>query len=136
MSGHLGWQSGRDGFLIGDKFLVSEKESVVPVTFKGYEAGNNQIAKGFTKQGSYDAWVAGVNQLFGFPLAVLATVIPIIHAAIPELKRDRSVKTIIEPLWDTVVRQRSMDDFDQAKAALQQEQCYSIYLQGGMQALR
>ena len=70
VTGHLGWQSGQDGFLIGNKFMVSEKESIVPVTFKGYEAGNTQIAKGFTQQGSYMDWVAGVNQLFQYPIAI------------------------------------------------------------------
>jgi uncharacterized protein (DUF927 family) len=70
VSGHMGWQSGQDGFLIGDKFFVSEQESIVPVTFKGYEAGNNQIANGFTKRGSYRDWVAGVNQLFQYPIAI------------------------------------------------------------------
>jgi uncharacterized protein (DUF927 family) len=70
VSGHMGWQSRQDGFLIGDKFLVSDKETVVPVTFKGAEAGNNQISRGFTKRGSYTAWVAGVNELFQYPVAI------------------------------------------------------------------
>ena len=70
MSGHLGWQSGQDGFLIDNAFLTSEKESVVQVTFRGYEAGNQQIARGFTRRGSYPAWVVGVNKLFEYPIAL------------------------------------------------------------------
>ncbi len=72
VSRHLGWQSGQESFLIGDNFMaVQDVEApVVPVTFKGSEAGNDQIARGFTKQGSYAAWVEGVNQLFQYPLVI------------------------------------------------------------------
>ena len=51
----------------------------------------------------------GIDDYF----AVLATVIPIIHGAMPELRRDFPAKAILGPFWDTDVRQRSMDDLDQ-----------------------
>jgi uncharacterized protein (DUF927 family) len=70
VSAHLGWQSGQDGFLFGGNFLVAEQESVVPVTFQGLEAGNQQIAKAFKQQGSYTAWIDCINQLFQYPVAL------------------------------------------------------------------
>jgi hypothetical protein len=44
----------------------------------------------------------------------------------PELRKDFPAKTIIEPLWDTAVRQRSMDDLDQARTALQYVYSWSL----------
>ena len=58
--------------------------------------------------------------------ALLAAVIPIVHTAIPDLRRDFPPNTILDPLWDTAVRRRSMEDLDQAKAALQYVYSWAI----------
>jgi hypothetical protein len=50
----------------------------------------------FTLMAGSDSVVIRISDNFAF----LATVIPIIHAALPELKQDISPMQIIQPLWD------------------------------------
>jgi putative DNA primase/helicase len=49
--------------------------------------------------------------------ALLATVMPIIHAALPELKQDIQPMQIIQPLWDIAIR--VTEEADRATVALQ-----------------
>jgi len=49
--------------------------------------------------------------------ATLATVIPIVHAALPKLRRDKKISEIIDHLWDCSIS--GADEADRAKVALE-----------------
>jgi uncharacterized protein (DUF927 family) len=67
----------------------------------------------FTLMAGSDSVAIRISDNFAF----LATVIPIIHAALPELKQDISPMQIIQPLWDAAIR--DIKEADRATVALQ-----------------
>jgi hypothetical protein len=86
-SSHLGWQgeNGEHGFLVGrtlidpDGLILDPRPiddggdwSNVPLTFRGVSRGHNQIAGGYTRTGTLDAWRAIVDRVKHHPVALLA----------------------------------------------------------------
>lgn len=59
----------------------------------------------------------------------MATVIPIVHAALPELRRDVKPEEIIEPLWQASIG--VAEEADRAIAALQVAYDYAVAHQDG-----
>lgn len=56
--------------------------------------------------------------------ATLATIIPIVHAALPELRRDLAPEQIIDPLWKAAIA--VAEEADRATAALQEAYTWAV----------
>jgi uncharacterized protein (DUF927 family) len=95
-------------------------------------AGQKIIKYIFTNEDQWELWKnsyidnqrqfslkAGSNEIAdrisGY-FAVLATVIPLIHVALPELRNDPAVHTILDNLWNTATKE--IDSADRPTAAL------------------
>ena len=76
----------------------------------------NECRKHFAEKAGSNPVAIRISDYF----ATLALVIPLVHAALPELRRDYSIKDIIDHLWDSSIS--GADEADRSKVAL-----HSVY---------
>ena len=73
-SRHLGWQDNYQGFLWGRNYLTVETQEHQQIEkkigFRGTDTGNGQIADAFSSRGTYENWIAAINQLFAYPRVI------------------------------------------------------------------
>ncbi len=85
LTARLGWHevNGHSCFLLGRNVFAAEAtvDSLSITTFRGADAGDEQIIEGFSKAGSFEAWREGISLLKGYPRALM----PVYGAFTPPL---------------------------------------------------
>ena len=80
VASQLGWQGddGDEGFLCGKTLIgpdageAGDSAAVQALTFRGADAGDDQIAAGFHQQGSFKKWRQAIEKITPFPKARFA----------------------------------------------------------------
>jgi putative DNA primase/helicase len=103
ISHKMGWQGkdGQDGFLWGRNLVTSEKiflegaevknTSSQQVRFRGVDEGDDQLADGFRKSGTFQGWVKAVEFLQDHPRALLALYASFVPPMFPVLETSNHV---------------------------------------------
>ncbi|MCZ2341162.1 MAG: DUF927 domain-containing protein, partial [Bacteroidales bacterium] len=81
VSGRMGWQgnNGKDGFLWGHNLVTADgihfdgksEQSAPPIRFRGLDAGEEQLAGGFRRGGTFEGWLKAVKPLADHPRALI-----------------------------------------------------------------
>ena len=74
LTAHLGWHDvkGNSCFLLGRDVLAAKAtDDRFTITFRGADAGDEQIIEGFSKAGSFEAWRDGITPLKAYPRALM-----------------------------------------------------------------
>jgi putative DNA primase/helicase len=74
VSSHLGWQGphGEAGFLWGREHLAPPGWNAEPITFRGLDVGDEQIADGYHAAGTLKGWLAAIKRVLCYPRVCLA----------------------------------------------------------------
>lgn len=100
--------------------FIQEHKADWPLWKKAYE----ELRHHFSRRAGIDPVAGRISDYF----ATLACVIPLIHAALPELRRDMPLKAIIDDLWAVAIK--GTDEADRALTALQYAYSYAVENQG------